>query len=108
MPELQKLKVRLMQEGKGLFTSVFMSGNSTNTVMRVNDDKEPDQMWFSEGHHPLRSSSCRMGAGSGSTIVCFGSDEAPAFLKEEQYSDTLVKPARLMARQPHGWYEPSS
>lgn len=45
--------------------------------------------------------------GSGSTIVCVGSDEAPAFLSEPQYKNLFVAPARLIARKPGGWYLPS-
>ncbi|KAG2441337.1 hypothetical protein HYH02_009930 [Chlamydomonas schloesseri] len=46
--------------------------------------------------------------GSGSTIVCFGSDAVPAFLKEEpQYKDLFISPARLITRKPNGWYEHS-
>lgn len=42
--------------------------------------------------------------GSGSTIVCVGSDEVPAFLSEPQYSEMFVSPARLITRQPGQWY----
>ncbi|PSC74871.1 4-diphosphocytidyl-2-C-methyl-D-erythritol kinase [Micractinium conductrix] len=42
--------------------------------------------------------------GSGSTIVCVGADEPPAFLQEAQYSDMFVSPARLITRQPGEWY----
>jgi 4-diphosphocytidyl-2-C-methyl-D-erythritol kinase len=46
--------------------------------------------------------------GSGSTIVCVGSDAPPAWLSEDQYSQLFVAPARLILRQPDGgWYEPS-
>lgn len=48
------------------------------------------------------------GAGSGSTIVCVGSDEAPQFLKEPQYKDLFIAPARLIARQPGEWYQPTA
>ncbi|KAI7843240.1 hypothetical protein COHA_003074 [Chlorella ohadii] len=37
--------------------------------------------------------------GSGSTIVCIGSDDVPAFLQEPQYTDLFVTPARLITRQ---------
>lgn len=43
--------------------------------------------------------------GSGSTIVCIGSDVAPSFLQEAQYNDMFVSPARLITRQPGEWYE---
>jgi 4-diphosphocytidyl-2-C-methyl-D-erythritol kinase len=46
--------------------------------------------------------------GSGSTIVCMGSDAAPGFLSEPAYSSVFVSPARLIVRQPGGWYSPSS
>ena len=46
--------------------------------------------------------------GSGSTIVCVGSDSAPQWLSEQQYSDLFVSPTRLIMRQPGGWYLPSS
>ncbi len=46
-------------------------------------------------------------AGSGSTIVCVGSDRAPAFLQEPGYSDIFVSPARLIERDAAGWYQPS-
>ncbi|GLI60956.1 hypothetical protein VaNZ11_003208 [Volvox africanus] len=42
--------------------------------------------------------------GSGSTIVCYGSDSVPAFLKEEQYKDLFISPARLITRKEGGWY----
>ncbi|KXZ51075.1 hypothetical protein GPECTOR_14g6 [Gonium pectorale] len=46
--------------------------------------------------------------GSGSTIVGFGSDQAPQFLaQEEQYKDLFITPARLITRKPGGWYEHS-
>lgn len=46
--------------------------------------------------------------GSGSTVVGFGSDAAPAFLREDpEYKDLFVSPARLIKRQPGGWYEHS-
>ena len=47
--------------------------------------------------------------GSGSTIVCFGSDDVPDFLsKEEKYSDLFVSPARLINRMAGKWYTPSN
>ena len=46
--------------------------------------------------------------GSGSTIVCVGSDTAPAWLSEPQYSELFVSPTRLILRQPGGWYVASS
>jgi 4-diphosphocytidyl-2-C-methyl-D-erythritol kinase len=67
LPALAELKTRLIEEGGGACSSVFMTG-------------------------------------SGSTIVCVGSDVAPAFLKEGQYSDLFVAPARLIVRQPGEWY----
>ncbi|KAG2485161.1 hypothetical protein HYH03_016051 [Edaphochlamys debaryana] len=45
--------------------------------------------------------------GSGSTIVCFGSDKAPEFLGEPLYQNLFVSPARLITRKPNGWYEHS-
>ncbi|GLC41422.1 hypothetical protein PLESTB_001013100 [Pleodorina starrii] len=43
--------------------------------------------------------------GSGSTIVCFGSDSVPQFLRQEQqYKDLFISPARLITRKPGGWY----
>lgn len=42
--------------------------------------------------------------GSGSTIVCMGSDDVPAFLQEPQYADMFVSPTRLITRQPGEWY----
>eukprot|EP00803_Ostreobium_quekettii_P010088 evm.model.scf_310.5 EVM.evm.TU.scf_310.5 scf_310:25857-26912(+) len=42
--------------------------------------------------------------GSGSTIVCAGSDEVPEFLQEEAYSDVFVSPARLIMREEGTWY----
>ncbi|GMH44483.1 hypothetical protein BSKO_12435 [Bryopsis sp. KO-2023] len=44
--------------------------------------------------------------GSGSTIVCVGSDEAPEFLSEKQYSDLFVSPTRLTVRKRGEWYQP--
>ena len=46
-------------------------------------------------------------AGSGSTIVCVGSDVAPSFLNEAEYMGMLVAPARLITRKQDSWYEPS-
>jgi 4-diphosphocytidyl-2-C-methyl-D-erythritol kinase len=46
--------------------------------------------------------------GSGSTIVCVGSDTAPRWLSEPQYKELFVSPTRLIMRQPGGWYVPSS
>jgi len=43
--------------------------------------------------------------GSGSTIVCAGSDAAPAFLSEEAaYGDVFVSPARLITRKAGQWF----
>ncbi|GAB4821619.1 hypothetical protein N2152v2_008665 [Parachlorella kessleri] len=43
--------------------------------------------------------------GSGSTIVCVGSDEPPAFLFDEaQYGGLFLSPARLITRQQGQWY----
>ncbi|KAL4434604.1 hypothetical protein ABPG77_002727 [Micractinium sp. CCAP 211/92] len=42
--------------------------------------------------------------GSGSTIVCMGSDDVPAFLQEPQYADMFISPTRLITRQPGEWY----
>eukprot|EP00887_Chlorella_sp_A99_P003001 scaffold9.g3001.t1 len=41
--------------------------------------------------------------GSGSTIVCVGSDAPPAFLAEPQYASLFVSPARLIVRKPGEW-----
>lgn len=48
--------------------------------------------------------------GSGSTIVCVGSDTAPQWLSEPQYSELFVSPARLILRQPGAgsWYVATS
>lgn len=43
--------------------------------------------------------------GSGSTIVCIGSDEPPEFLQEDQYADVFISPARLLVRMPGEWYK---
>jgi len=45
--------------------------------------------------------------GSGSTIVCFGSDDVPAFLSEEKYRGLFVSPCRLISRKPGEWYTKS-
>lgn len=45
--------------------------------------------------------------GSGSTIVCFGSDTVPEFLKEAPFKDLFIHSARLIAREPGQWYMPS-
>ena len=47
-------------------------------------------------------------AGSGSTIVCAGSDEVPPFLGQPDCADLFVKPARLIARKAGAWYQPSN
>ena len=54
-----------------------------------------------------RSFSAVFMTGSGSTIVCLGSDTPPAFLADPQYKDLFVSPARLVVRQPGQWYTPS-
>lgn len=46
--------------------------------------------------------------GSGSTIVCVGSDTAPQWLSEPQYKELFVSPTRMIVRQAGGWYLPSS
>ena len=46
--------------------------------------------------------------GSGSTIVCVGSHEAPAFLQEPDLSQLFVRPARLICRTGDGWYQPAA
>ncbi len=43
--------------------------------------------------------------GSGSTIVCAGSDAAPAFLSGREFADTFVSPARLITRRAGEWYK---
>ena len=43
--------------------------------------------------------------GSGSTIVGVGSDVAPEFLQDPEYRDMFVSGARLIVRQPGGWYK---
>ena len=43
--------------------------------------------------------------GSGSTLVCVGSDTVPEFLSESQYSDLFVTPARLLTRDESSWYD---
>jgi len=46
-------------------------------------------------------------SGSGSTIVCWGSLDAPQFLYEEdEYEDVMIQPARLLTRKPGKWYSP--
>eukprot|EP00210_Caulerpa_lentillifera_P003176 g3035.t1 len=45
--------------------------------------------------------------GSGSTIVCFGSDKIPEFLADDKYKDLFVSPARLISRNDGEWYTPS-
>jgi 4-diphosphocytidyl-2-C-methyl-D-erythritol kinase len=42
--------------------------------------------------------------GSGSTIVCAGSDAAPGFLSGPEYKEVFVSPARLIVRRPGEWY----
>ncbi|GAX78386.1 hypothetical protein CEUSTIGMA_g5828.t1 [Chlamydomonas eustigma] len=66
----------------------------------------------SEGNSSSGSSSSPFSAvfmtGSGSTLVCMGSDETPAFLSAQEYKDLFVSPARLIVREPGSWYEPSA
>jgi len=47
-------------------------------------------------------------SGSGSTIVCVGSDEAPQFLDEEGFEDIFVSPARMITRDEGKWYTPGT
>lgn len=44
--------------------------------------------------------------GSGSTIVCVGSDAVPDFVAQD--SSMFISPARLMTRQPGEWYSKDS
>lgn len=47
--------------------------------------------------------------GSGSTIVCMGSDSRPVFLSgDEAYQDLFVSPARLIVREMGQWYDKSN
>ena len=45
--------------------------------------------------------------GSGSTLVCIGSDFQPTFLQEPDCRDLFVRPARLLAREADQWYQRS-
>ena len=46
--------------------------------------------------------------GSGSTMVGVGSDKAPLWMQHSiHYEDVFCSPARLIARQPGEWYQPS-
>jgi hypothetical protein len=46
-------------------------------------------------------------SGSGSTIVCWGSADAPNFLyDEDDWDDAVIQPARLLVRKPGQWYQP--
>jgi len=46
-------------------------------------------------------------SGSGSTIVCWGSADAPNFLyDEDDWEDAVIQPARLLVRKPGQWYQP--
>ena len=47
-------------------------------------------------------------SGSGSTIVCMGSDEVPQFLDEEGFEDIFVSPTRLITREKGKWYTPGT
>lgn len=42
--------------------------------------------------------------GSGSTIVCVGSDEVPRFVSDDE--SLFYSPTRLITREKGGWYEP--
>jgi 4-diphosphocytidyl-2-C-methyl-D-erythritol kinase len=42
--------------------------------------------------------------GSGSTMVCMGSDEVPDFVAQD--ASLFRASARLITRDPQGWYEP--
>ena len=43
--------------------------------------------------------------GSGSTLVCVGSDKPPEFLSEVPYKDLFISPARLITREQDKWYQ---
>jgi len=43
--------------------------------------------------------------GSGSTLVCVGSDRPPDFLSEGSYKDLFISPARLITREQDSWYQ---
>jgi len=43
--------------------------------------------------------------GSGSTLVCVGSDKPPEFLSEAPYDDLFISPARLITREQDKWYQ---
>eukprot|EP00976_Prorocentrum_cordatum_P076614 1182378-Prorocentrum_minimum.AAC.4 len=48
-------------------------------------------------------------SGSGSTIVCWGSADAPNFLyDDDEWADAVIQPARLLTRKPGQWYQPYS
>ena len=46
--------------------------------------------------------------GSGSTMVGVGSSKAPVWMQERiHYQDVFCSPAKLIARKPGEWYQPS-
>ena len=46
--------------------------------------------------------------GSGSTMVGVGSSKAPLWMQERiVYQDMFCSPAKLIARQPDKWYQPT-
>lgn len=46
-----------------------------------------------------------LSAGSGSTLVCIGSDFRPPFLDRPECRELFVRPAKLIAREAGQWYQ---
>jgi len=89
------------------------SGRSCTPELCVNDleqpafDTLPELLHLKERLASEGNFSTVFMTGSGSTIVCVGSDEAPAFLREDpRYRDVFVAPTRLITRSRGEWYEP--
>ena len=122
LPDLAALKQRLIEDDAGRFTAVFMTGVASRCCLQNLlllpyilqcaydwDMANASHRAECKGGDSTfgKISPCMPCAGSGSTIVCVGSDEPPAFLQEDAYRDVFVSPARLIARDVEGWYQPS-
>ena len=125
LPDLAALKRRLTEDSGGRFSAVFMTGAAPSDAAALTSPccgacsavclgdcdggMLPSACVLSAGMAVGTSDQCACVpcAGSGSTIVCVGSDEPPAFLQEDAYRGLFVSPARLIARDAKGWYQPS-
>lgn len=104
LPALAELKARLQVEGPG-YSSVFMTG-SGSTIVCVGSGgcRLPGWGKLGDGVPVWLPASLSSSLRCQHPSCAAPADEPPAFLSEAQYSDLFVSPARLITRQPDGWY----